>query len=65
MRNVQRVLRTVVTASALALVSIAAQAATVPLTGVLKASAEVSPKDNQGAGTVTATLDTETNGLRK
>ena len=61
MRNVKHVFRTVVTASALALVSIAAHAATVHLTGDLKASAEVPPKDSPGAGTVTATLDTETN----
>jgi hypothetical protein len=61
LRNVKRVFRTVVTASALALVSIAAHAATVHLTGDLKGSAEVPPKDSPGAGTVTATLDTETN----
>jgi hypothetical protein len=61
LRNVKRVFRTVVTASAIALVSIAAHAATVHLTGDLKASAEVPPKDSPGAGTVTATLDTETN----
>jgi len=51
------VFRTVVTASALALVSIAAHAVTVHLTGDLKASAEVPPKDSPGAGPVTATLD--------
>jgi hypothetical protein len=61
LRNVKRVFRTVVTASALALVSIAAHSATDHLTGDLKASAEVPPKDSPGAGTVTATLDTETN----
>jgi hypothetical protein len=61
LRHVKRVFRTVVTASALALVSIAAHAATVHLTGDLKASAEVPPKDSSGTGTVTATLDTETN----
>jgi CHRD domain len=61
LRNVNRVFRTVVTASALAFVSIAAHAATVHLTGDLKASAEVPSKDSPGAGTVTATLDTETN----
>ena len=58
-RSVKRVFRTVVTVSALALVSIAAHAATVHLTGDLKASAEVPPKDNAGTGTVTATLDTD------
>jgi hypothetical protein len=61
LRNVKRVFRTVVTASVLALVSIAANAATIRLTGDLKASAEVPPKDSPGTGTVTATLDTETN----
>jgi len=60
-RSVKRVFRTVVTVSALALVSIAAHAATVHLTGDLKASAEVPPNDSPGAGTVTATLDTKTN----
>ena len=59
MRNVKRVFRTVITAAALALVSIAAHAATIRLTGDLKASAEVPPKDNAGTGTVTATLDTD------
>ena len=61
MRDVKRVFRTVVTTSALALVSIAAHAATIRLTGDLKASAEVPPKDSTGNGTVTATLDTQTN----
>jgi CHRD domain len=61
LRNIKRVFRTVVTASALALVSIAAHAATIRLTGDLKASAEVPPKDSAGTGTVTATLDTQTN----
>jgi hypothetical protein len=61
LRNVKRVFRTLVTAAALALVSIAAHAATIRLTGDLKASAEVPPKDSAGTGTVTATLDTETN----
>ena len=61
MRNVKRVFRTVVAASVLALVSIAAHAATVHLTGDLKASGEVPPNDAPGAGTVRATLDTETN----
>jgi hypothetical protein len=61
LRHVNRVFRTVVTAAALALVSIAAHAATIHLTGDLKASAEVPPKDSAGTGTVTATLDAETN----
>jgi hypothetical protein len=61
LRDVKRVFRTVVTASALVLVLIAAHAATIRLTGDLKASAEVPPKDSGGTGTVTATLDTQTN----
>jgi hypothetical protein len=61
LRHVTRVFRTVVTASALALASIAAHAATIHLTGDLKASAEVPSTDSAGTGTLTATLDTETN----
>ena len=61
MRHVKGVLRTVVTASALALVSLAAHAATIHLSADLKASTEVPPKDSAGTGTLTATLNTETN----
>ena len=61
MDHVKRVFRTVVTASALALVSLAAHAATIHLTADLKASSEVPAKDSAGTGTLTATLDTETN----
>jgi hypothetical protein len=61
MRNVNRVFRTIVIASAVALVSIAVHGTTIRLTADLKASAEVPPKDSAGTGTVTATLDTETN----
>jgi hypothetical protein len=53
--------RTVVTACALTLVSVAAHAATINLKADLKASAEVPPKDSAGTGTLTATLNTETN----
>jgi hypothetical protein len=60
-RNVKCVFRTVATASALALMSIAAYPTTVHLRGDLRASAEVPPNDSPGGGTVTATLDTETN----
>jgi hypothetical protein len=59
--HVKRVFRTVVTASALALVSLAAHAATIHLSADLKASTEVPPKDSAGTGTLTATLNTETN----
>jgi CHRD domain len=55
------VLRTVVTGCALALVSVAAHAATIQLKADLKASAEVPPKDSAGTGSLTATLNTETN----
>jgi CHRD domain len=61
MKNVHIFIRTVVTACALALVSVAAHAATINLKADLKASAEVPPKDSAGTGTLTATLDTETN----
>jgi hypothetical protein len=61
LRHVKSVFRTVVTASALALVSLAAHAATVHLSADLKASTEVPPKDSAGTGTLTATLNTETN----
>jgi hypothetical protein len=55
------VFRTLVTACALALVSVAAHAATINLKADLKASAEVPPKDSAGTGTLTGTLNTETN----
>jgi hypothetical protein len=50
--------------STLAFVSIAAQAATVALKADLKASTEVPPKDSAGTGTLTATLNTDTNELK-
>ena len=61
MSHVKRVFRTVVTVSALALVSLAAHAATIHLSADLKASTEVPPKDSAGTGTLTGTLNTETN----
>ena len=61
MRHVKGVFRTVVTVSALALVSLAAQAATIHLSADLKASSEVPAKDSPGTGTLTATLNTATN----
>jgi hypothetical protein len=51
-------------ASILTLSSIAAKAATVTLKADLKASSEVPPKDSAGKGTLTATLDTDTNELK-
>jgi hypothetical protein len=53
--------RSVVTVCALTLMSAAAQAATIHLQADLKASAELPPKDSAGTGTLTATLNTETN----
>jgi hypothetical protein len=53
--------RTVVTVCALTLVSVGAHAATIQLKADLKASAEVPPKDSAGMGTLTGTLNTETN----
>jgi hypothetical protein len=58
---VNRIPRVIFTAVALALLSIAAHAATVTLKADLKASAEVPPNDSGGTGTLTATLNTETN----
>jgi hypothetical protein len=48
----------------LAFLSFAAHAATVTLKADLKASTEVPPNDSAGTGTVTATLNTETNELK-
>jgi hypothetical protein len=59
--RVNSIVRSVATASVLALVSIAAQAATVNLKATLKASSEVPAKNSAGTGTLTATLNTETN----
>jgi hypothetical protein len=64
LRTKPRFIQTAIMASALALSSIAAQAATIVLKSDLKASAEVPPKDSAGKGTLTATLDTDTNELK-
>jgi hypothetical protein len=53
--------RIVLTLCVLTLVSVAAHAATINLKADLKASAEVPPKDSAGTGTLTGTLNTETN----
>ena len=53
--------RTAVTVCVLTLVPVAAHAATIQLKADLKASAEVPPKDSAGMGTLTGTLNTETN----
>jgi hypothetical protein len=64
LKTTQGFVRTVIMASALSFVSIATQAATVALRADLKASTEVPPKDSVGKGTLTATLDTDTNELK-
>jgi CHRD domain len=60
LKSVQLFVRTAVTACVLALVSVAAHAATINLKADLKASAEVPPKDSAGTGTLTGTLNTDT-----
>ncbi len=59
-----RSFRTLVATSAIAFATLAAHAATVSLKADLKGASEVPPKETSGAGTVTATLDTDTNQLK-
>ena len=61
MRIVNRLPQVIFTAFVLASLSIAAHAATVTLKADLKASTEVPANDSVGTGTLTATLNTETN----
>ncbi|NYF77823.1 CHRD domain-containing protein [Granulicella arctica] len=61
MKKVNSLFRTIVTTSTLAVVSIVAHAGTLHLKADLKASSEVPAKDSAGTGTLTATLDTDTN----
>jgi hypothetical protein len=61
LKRVSRFFQTVVTVCALTLVPVVAHAATINLKADLKASAEVPPKASAGTGTLTATLNTETN----
>lgn len=61
MKNATSLFRNFVVASALGLVSFAAHAATLHLKADLKASSEVPAKDSAGTGTLTGTLDTDTN----
>jgi hypothetical protein len=63
MKIAKSVFRAVVTVCALTLVLAAAHAATINLKADLKASAEVPPKDSAGTGSLTATLNTDTNEL--
>jgi CHRD domain-containing protein len=60
-RIVNRLPRVVCMALVLAFLSVAAHAATITFNATLKASSEVPPKDSAGTGTITATLNTETN----
>jgi len=61
LKNMSGLIRNVVAASSLLLVSVAGHAATINVKADLKASAEVPPKDTAGTGTLTGTLDTQTN----
>jgi hypothetical protein len=61
LRIVNRLPRTIFAAVVLAFLSIAAQAATVTLKADLKGSTEVPATDSAGTGTLTGTLNTETN----
>ena len=61
MKIANSLFRNAVTVAALAFLSIAAHAATVNLKADLKASSEVPAKDSTGTGTLTGTLDTDTN----
>ena len=64
MRIVNRIPRVMFTALAIVFFSITAHAATVTLKADLKASTEVPANDSTGTGTLTATLNTETNELK-
>ena len=61
MKNLTTFVRTVVAASALAFVSLAAHAEIVKLHATLKTAWEVPAKEGSGHGKVTATFDTDTN----
>lgn len=64
MKNLNRIPSASFAALAIALLSIAAHATTVTLKADLKAAAEVPANDSAGTGTLTATLNTETNELK-
>jgi len=61
LKNLTTFVRTVVAASALAFVSLAAHAEIVKLHATLKTAWEVPAKEGPGHGKVTATFDTDTN----
>jgi hypothetical protein len=60
MMKAKSIARTVVTASVLTFVSVAAHAATIHLQAHLDGSSEVPANDSAGKGTLSATLNTET-----
>jgi hypothetical protein len=64
LRTINSFIRTVVTASALTFVSIAAQAATIQLKATLEGAGEVPATTSTGHGTLTATLDSTSNELK-
>lgn len=61
MNPMNRFLRAAAFIVALTFIAAGAHAATVNLKADLKASSEVPPKDSAGTGTLTGTLDTDTN----
>jgi hypothetical protein len=61
LKKTTRIILPLIAVFALAFASLGAHAATLSLKADLKASAEVPPKDSAGEGTLTATLNTETN----
>jgi hypothetical protein len=62
--KLNRYIRNAVTASALVLATVAAQAATVALKATLNTASEVPAKTGDGSGTLAATLDTTTHELK-
>ena len=61
MKSLTVTLRNSLVATTLAFVTFAAHATTIKLKADLKASSEVPAKDSTGTGTLTGTLDTDTN----
>lgn len=59
-----RAFRNLAIVSVVSLATLAAHAATINLKADLKGASEVPPKEASGTGTVTATLDTDTNQLK-
>jgi len=61
LKTAKGIFRNLIVTAALSVISIGAYAATINLKADLKASSEVPAKDSSGTGTLTATLDTDTN----